>query len=1104
VDRSLPITAPARGAAPAHGLLDAVDEALLVVDADGRVTAANAHYLRLTGIAGEDLLGTSPPWPGWEPAGVSRIRRLLAEAPRAPRHVETSLAAADGTRLPVRVVWARLPAGDDGRAGHLLTVRRDAVPGAAPAGAADAHWEADLAAGTLEVSAGAAAMLGRSPVPRTLPLREAARLIGPGGLRGLRTAMAAPAPGSPPRHAVVLPIRPPGAAGALLARVAVAARAADGTATRLRGDLTPLAPGGLGESPGLEAVLEAVGVGVVVQEAGGAITRCNQAACEILGLTRGQLLGRDSYDARWRAVTADGAPFRGEDHPAMRTLATGRPVEGVLMGVDSPAHRERRWIRIGTAPLGTVAPGGPARAVVATFTDVTDAHLAAAAARRERDLSSGVMRAAGEGMLILEPGGTLVALNDAFRELTGFGLGDLATPRPPFPWWPPEETASIREGLAHLLAGRTGTVALTIMARDGRRIRVEAEWSHVRDDQGRIAAHIVTFHDLTDRLHAEAAVRRGDERFRAVLEAMAEGVLLVEPDGRLLMCNRAATEILGLDEGSLRALATGTGALRLVDETGAPLCGDGCPPTRALLEGGGYTNAVVGVDRPGRPRQWLLVSCRPTGPADAGEGHQASVVTFTDVGERHEAEERLRASEERFRLLFESQGDAVLLLDADGNVLEASPSAASLFGYAHDALPPLGPGIIEPDDLRRVRDVHRRVMAGESGLVTHVRVRRADGRRIWAEGVAGPVRDADGRPTAVQVSMRDVTERVLRAQDERALHRVAELVAAGAPAADIMAALAREVGGAVEADVLAVVRFEDERGHIEGYWRRGDLPDRLPVAEEIDLRGRETAAGMVRHTGGFVVVENPLPGDGTSLAGRIPRPRRAFGAPIPLGGTLWGCLSAAVLDERRIDDAAERLTRFAELAALSVGAIAERARLEHDAAVDPLTGLANRRVFAARLRSEISRSRRHGRRLSLVMIDLDHFKRVNDTLGHPEGDRVLREVAARIAAVARMDDTVARLGGEELAWILPETGAEAAFQAAERLRAAIGGAGDGDLGGITASMGVAELTPGAEADDLYRRADEALYWAKGHGRDRVAVYSPAMARELRERRPPDR
>jgi diguanylate cyclase (GGDEF)-like protein len=122
-----------------------------------------------------------------------------------------------------------------------------------------------------------------------------------------------------------------------------------------------------------------------------------------------------------------------------------------------------------------------------------------------------------------------------------------------------------------------------------------------------------------------------------------------------------------------------------------------------------------------------------------------------------------------------------------------------------------------------------------------------------------------------------------------------------------------------------------------------------------------------------------------------------------------------------------------------------------------------------------------------VLIDLDHFKRVNDTHGHAAGDDVLREVSRRLRECGRRGDVTARVGGEELAWLLPSTDLDHAREAAERLRAAIREREFGPVGRLTASLGVAQLGPGGSAD-LIRRSDLALYRAKEEGRDACVAW----------------
>jgi diguanylate cyclase (GGDEF)-like protein len=160
-------------------------------------------------------------------------------------------------------------------------------------------------------------------------------------------------------------------------------------------------------------------------------------------------------------------------------------------------------------------------------------------------------------------------------------------------------------------------------------------------------------------------------------------------------------------------------------------------------------------------------------------------------------------------------------------------------------------------------------------------------------------------------------------------------------------------------------------------------------------------------------------------------------------------------------------------------------RLSDTARRDPLTGLLNRRGFEERLDAELARATRGERPAALILADLDRFKTVNDRLGHPAGDAVLLRVAEILEGVGRRGDTVARMGGEEFVFIVPDADAVEAYELAERLRAEVEEAFADEPVKLTISCGaVAFPVDGTTADTLMAAADEALYSAKRAGRNR--------------------
>ncbi len=165
------------------------------------------------------------------------------------------------------------------------------------------------------------------------------------------------------------------------------------------------------------------------------------------------------------------------------------------------------------------------------------------------------------------------------------------------------------------------------------------------------------------------------------------------------------------------------------------------------------------------------------------------------------------------------------------------------------------------------------------------------------------------------------------------------------------------------------------------------------------------------------------------------------------------------------------------------------AELERLANHDPLTGLANRRLFERRLQEEMTDAVRYDRSLAVAILDLDHFKRVNDRFGHPTGDRALKETAQRLSQALRSGDLLARVGGEEFAWILPEAQTQGAWAAVERARQAISEVPYEEIGTLTISVGVGLRAELRDAAELYKNADRSLYQAKRDGRNRSIMWS---------------
>ena len=224
--------------------------------------------------------------------------------------------------------------------------------------------------------------------------------------------------------------------------------------------------------------------------------------------------------------------------------------------------------------------------------------------------------------------------------------------------------------------------------------------------------------------------------------------------------------------------------------------------------------------------------------------------------------------------------------------------------------------------------------------------------------------------------------------------------------------------------------------------------------------------------------------------------------PLQHRGTLIGSINFGSDDASRFTrkHATDFLAHLGLIASYCIENVLNRARLLRSGFTDVLTGWHNRRYLQVRMAEELARAQRDATNLVCLMIDVDHFKRINDTYGHGAGDVVLQEIAHRVESQVRASDVAARYGGEEFIVLLPATETAQSERLAERIRSSVSCSPievrEGNSEAITVSIGIAGLIPPANAGDLkslgealIARADVALYQAKSDGRDRVVVES---------------
>jgi diguanylate cyclase (GGDEF)-like protein len=339
-----------------------------------------------------------------------------------------------------------------------------------------------------------------------------------------------------------------------------------------------------------------------------------------------------------------------------------------------------------------------------------------------------------------------------------------------------------------------------------------------------------------------------------------------------------------------------------------------------------------------------------------------------------------------------------------------------------------------------------------------------------------------------------------RVHDLEILTATARRLAASLLLEELVEAVARETCKAIaEAEAVSLVhqRPGDRAGLvIDGFDRLSDKFFRRTMEEGEGAAGWVMTHGTARRI------------DDLSVDADVPSRGSAHGMRSWLGVPLFmygGCEGVIAVQSAHAGAFRADHQRLLESLALQIAGALQNAHLYELAMVDGLTGLFVRRYFDARIEEEIERSKRYGTAFSVVMMDVDDFKMLNDTHGHLIGDRVLRGIAHVVKAQMRGVDTAARYGGEEIAVILPRTELVNAYNVGERLRAAIAelrittDAEPSEVLRVTASFGIAAYpeSTASDGEDLVRRADSALYRAKRTGKNRVELFWSDQAAPVR-------
>ncbi len=621
---------------------------------------------------------------------------------------------------------------------------------------------------------------------------------------------------------------------------------------------------------------------------------------------------------------------------------------------------------------------------------------------------------------------------------------------------------------------------------------------------------------------------------RLILENMSQGIVELSPDGRILYVNGAARLFFGNNGSEL---------------PGAPFQDffnekDRLRIMRLTTEIKGQAFAIPYDDPIILNDRFLAMEALPHATCKGN-----SSVIITDVTRRKKESENLKAGEERLWRIINQFSDALILADEEGTVRIVNPSAEKMFGRNSEAFigssfgfPLLAGETSELDILNRdgtlkvgemrsveiewegkkaclasIRDITARKRMEEKLKSANRKILEQQEKLIEEERLkvllqmSGATAHELNQPLSILLGNIDLMKEAEDDPKELALC-MKEIEQAGRRIADTIKKIQNirqyetkpygSSGRIVNIDQkIHVLSIEDSLEDFE------TIQSVFEDVDGIELRHAKNIDQGLRclreKSPSLVLLDYQLPdGDGFDFL----RAMKEAGYEIPvvvLTGQGDDMIAARLIQEGA-DDYMTKARFDRETVSCCIRNVMEKATLKREirmarkkisemATRDELTGLFNRRYFMEALDSERARAKRHGTDLALCMIDLDFFKRINDTLGHSAGDEVLADMGSIIREWSRQTDVACRYGGEEFAVILPETSLEGGRAACERLRRMVEEASVPWRTGpiqFTISLGVSQDVPGEKgsARKLIDQADEALYRAKEAGRNRVVVW----------------
>jgi len=591
---------------------------------------------------------------------------------------------------------------------------------------------------------------------------------------------------------------------------------------------------------------------------------------------------------------------------------------------------------------------------------------------------------------------------------------------------------------------------------------------------------------------AEEVLRKGELVAAAIIEGMPDGVMLVNMSGEILYVNKAFEKLLGYKAKEL----IGTSALKLPTYSKSKDRGKAQGYLKKVIQKS--SAKPIDMNAINKDGEEIPINFTASVIKDAQGNPRTLVAVIRDISERKRAEEALRDSEELARGMLAAATTGIYFLQ-DGRFLYVNRLFEEISGYTYDEL--VGKhslDYVHPDDKETVRTKAIEVLKGQSSSSYEFRFVRKDSGIVWVSDRVASIQYKGKR--SVIGTLMDITERkhaeveVSRYTKQlEALFNIGATVSQTLNLGELLDSVLDTVLMVMGVEVGGIFLLDKKTNKLLLRAHRGMSPEFARRVQVVNIG--DGFIGQVAKSGKPILAEDISADSKLSWMRKMGDGIQSFAAvPIMAKEKILAVMGVGSRKYRKSPDW-EML--MLDTIANQIGMAIENAQLyEHAlelAFTDGLTGLYNRRYIMDQVEREIIRAQRSKAPLSLIMVDLDELKAINDRFGHHEGDGFLKEVAGIVKVNTRASDVAARWGGDEFMLLAPGTDSRSASKIAERIRAQVERHKiqlEGNEVGITISAGIVSYPTHASAvEELLKKADEAMYNAKRGGKNQSSVFS---------------